>query len=106
MSKPEKQQLPAVKRLEAALACILSPETERDKAVTDLFVDSAQREAEAAGRRGGHDARAARWPNRFGLMLTGRRNTDRRLLEIASSLEAILQRPKHTHDIEPFPIES
>jgi aspartyl-tRNA(Asn)/glutamyl-tRNA(Gln) amidotransferase subunit A len=37
-----------------------------------------------------------------GLMLIGRRNTDRRLLETASTVDSMLQRGGHANDIEPF----
>ncbi|WP_246801290.1 amidase family protein [Bradyrhizobium genosp. L] len=51
MAKSDTQPLYAARRLEAALARIGSPEERREKAFTDVFAESARREADAADRR-------------------------------------------------------
>ena len=102
MAKPDKQQLSAAKRLEAA------------PLLSALEDDATFHEANGLVLRNLRIANILDCPSislslpldgvPIGLMLIGRRNADRRLLEIASSIEAALQPSKHASDIVPLPI--
>lgn len=131
---PDTTKSSAVERLEASLAHI---QNEGATVFTDVFVDSARREADAAAfslsssldtigpiedeatfhRCNGLVLRNPRIANILdcpsisltapfdglpvGLMLIGRRNTERRLLEIAATIEALLLRRRHADELKP-----